>query len=180
MPSSPNPSGSSTRSTYDLVLLLDAEAEQGARAGIIKDVKQSISSSGELVRHDEWGKRELAYPIRHREQAEYHLLQFYPSGAGILNSLDRSLRIADEVLRFRIVKLRPGTPEPPDMRTAHSTEHAARERAGAAPARPAGERAAEAPVEEVAPEEPEDTPSPAEAQAEATGAEEGAPAPETA
>ena len=175
MPSPPNPSGSSTRSTYDLVLLLDTEAEEGARAGIIKDVKQSISSSGELVRHDEWGKRELAYPIQHREQAEYHLLQFHPSGTGILSSLDRSLRIADEVLRFRIVKLRPGTPEPPDMRTGHaSSEHAA-----AAPARTGGEDATQAPAEE-APAEPEDTPAPAEAQAEATGAEEGAPASETA
>ena len=31
------------------------------------------------LRHDEWGNRELAYPIRHREQAEYHLLQFHPA-----------------------------------------------------------------------------------------------------
>jgi small subunit ribosomal protein S6 len=107
---------SSTPSTYDLVMLLDTEADQGARAGVLKDVKQSISSSGELVRHDEWGNRELAYPIRHRHQAEYHLLQFHPADAGLLRGLDRSLRIADEVLRFRIVKLRPGTPEPPDMR----------------------------------------------------------------
>jgi small subunit ribosomal protein S6 len=185
MPSPPNPSGSSTRSTYDLVLLLDTEAEQGARAGVIKDVKESISSSGELVRHDEWGKRELAYPIQHREQAEYHLLQFHPSGTGILSSLDRSLRIADEVLRFRIVKLRPGTPEPPDLRGHASSEHAGREHASAAPARPAEEHAAEAPVEQ-APAEPEETPAPAEAaaqpeaEAEATGAEEGAPAAETA
>jgi len=180
MPSPPNPSDSSTRLTYDLVLLLDTEAEQGARAGILKDVKESISSNGELVRHDEWGKRELAYPIQHREQAEYHLLQFHPSGAAVLNSLDRSLRIADEVLRFRIVKLRPGTPGPPDMRASHSTaEHASREHSGAAAARPAGERTAEAPVGE-APGAPEDTSSPAEAPAEATGAEDGAPAPETA
>lgn len=185
MPSPPNPSGSSTRSTYDLVLLLDTEAEQGARAGIIKDVKQSISSGGELVRHDEWGKRELAYPIQHREQAEYHLLQFHPSGAEILSSLDRSLRIADEVLRFRIVKLKPGTPEPPDMRTGHaSSEHSGREHASAAPARSTGEHATEAPAAEApaaeAPAEPEETPAPAETQAEATGAEEGAPASETA
>jgi small subunit ribosomal protein S6 len=171
--------------TYDLVLLLDTEAEQGARAGIIKDVKESISSSGELVRHDEWGKRELAYPINHREQAEYHLLQFHPSGTGILSNLDRSLRIADEVLRFRIVKLKPGTPDPPDMRGHGSSEHGSREHASAAPARPAGEPAAEAPVEE-APTESEETPAPAEApaevpaEAEATGAEEGAPAAETA
>jgi small subunit ribosomal protein S6 len=110
-----NHSSSPTHSTYDLVLLLDTEADQGARAGVLKDVMQSISSEGELLRHDQWGNRELAYPIRHRHQAEYHLLQFQPSKVELLRGLDRSLSIADEVLRFRIVKLRPGTPEPPDI-----------------------------------------------------------------
>ena len=32
-------------------------------------------------------------------------------------SLERSLRIADEIVRFRIVKLKPGTPEAPDMKS---------------------------------------------------------------
>jgi small subunit ribosomal protein S6 len=129
------------------VLLLDTEADQGARAGVLKDVMQSISSDGELLRHDRWGNRELAYPIKHRHQAEYHLLQFQPSKAELLHGLDRSLSIADEVLRFRIVKLKPGTPEPPDMRAgAVGTGEQ-----GAAPA-PASEPAAAA--ESDAPEEP--------------------------
>jgi small subunit ribosomal protein S6 len=110
-----NSTTATARSTYDLVLLLDTEADQGARAGVLKEVMQSISSDGELLRHDRWGNRELAYPIKHRHQAEYHLLQFQPSKAELLHGLDRSLSIADEVLRFRIVKLKPGTPEPPDM-----------------------------------------------------------------
>jgi len=181
MPSPPNPHSSSTP-TYDLVLLLDTEVEQGARASIVKDVKESISSDGELLRHDEWGSRELAYPIRHRERAEYHLLQFHPAGASILNSLDRSLSIADEVLRFRIVKLRPGTPAPPDMRGSQAgSEHTPREHAAAAASRPAQEHASSASAEE-APGQGEDAPAPppaAEADTEATGAQEDAPASET-
>jgi small subunit ribosomal protein S6 len=122
----------STSSTYDLVLLLDSEAEQKVRAGVLGDVKRSISSDGELLRHDEWGDRELAYPIRRRHHAEYHLLQFRPAQAELLGGLERSLRIADEVLRFRIVRLRPGTPPPPDMRAGQSS--ASEHGAGRAPA----------------------------------------------
>ena len=33
----------------------------------------------------------------------------------MLSELDRTLRITDGVLRFRIVKLKPGTPDAPDM-----------------------------------------------------------------
>jgi small subunit ribosomal protein S6 len=104
---------STATATYDLMLLLDVAAEDKVRAAVLKDVQGSISASGELVRHDRWGTRELAYPIDHKQQAEYHLLQFRPSSASLLESLDRSLRITDGVIRFRIVKLKPGTPEPP-------------------------------------------------------------------
>jgi small subunit ribosomal protein S6 len=125
----------STSSNYDLVLLLDSDAEQAARAAVLGDVERSISSEGELLRHDEWGDRELAYPIRRRHRAEYHLLQFRPSQIELLGGLERSLRIADEVLRFRIVRLRPGTPAAPDMRTGQSsaTEHGSARAAGPAP-----------------------------------------------
>ena len=33
----------------------------------------------------------------------------------LLDQLDHSLKITDGVLRFRITKLRPGTPPPPDL-----------------------------------------------------------------
>jgi len=78
------------------------------------------------VRHDKWGNRALAYPIGHRSVAEYHLMQFHASSAGLLSTLDRSLRIADEALRFRIVKLRPGTRDAPDMRSSGEPPGASR------------------------------------------------------
>ncbi len=104
--------------TYDLVLMLDLEAEAQSRAKILADASAAISSQGELLRHDEWGQRELTYPIDHKTAAEYHLLQFHAASPELLSGLDRSLRIADEVIRHRIVKLAPGTPEAPDMRSA--------------------------------------------------------------
>jgi small subunit ribosomal protein S6 len=101
--------------TYDLVLLLDAEAEEPARAKILADAREAIASQGELLRDDAWGERALTYPIAHKATAKYHLLQFHAASPELLRGLDRTLRIADEVLRFRIVKLKPGTPDAPDM-----------------------------------------------------------------
>jgi small subunit ribosomal protein S6 len=103
--------------TYDLVLLLDPEAEDAARTKLVADARASIEAQGEFLRHDEWGSRALTYPIDRKAVAEYHLLQFHAGTPELLRGLDRSLRIADGILRFRIVKLKPGVADAPDMRT---------------------------------------------------------------
>jgi small subunit ribosomal protein S6 len=102
--------------TYDLVLLLDPQAEESARAKIVDDARQAISRQGELIRHDDWGERGMAYQIDHRASAEYHLLQFHSSTSELIAGLDRTLRITDGIVRYRINKLAPGTPDPPDIR----------------------------------------------------------------
>jgi ribosomal protein S6 len=67
--------------TYDLVLMLDTQAEETTRAKIVADASKAIEAQGELLRHDEWGDRVLAYPIDHKLSAEYHLLQFHARAA---------------------------------------------------------------------------------------------------
>jgi small subunit ribosomal protein S6 len=100
--------------TYDLVILLDPQAEEAARGQILTDARAAIEAQGEFLRHDEWGVRALTYPIDHKSSAEYHLLQFHATPE-LLETLNRTLRIADEVVRFRIIKLAPGTPDAPEM-----------------------------------------------------------------
>jgi small subunit ribosomal protein S6 len=93
---------------YDLVLLLDLGAEDEVRAKIIADARAAISAEGELVGDQAWGTRALAYEIDHREQAEYHLLQF--SGPpSLIDSLEHTLRITDGVVRHRVIKLPAGS-----------------------------------------------------------------------
>jgi small subunit ribosomal protein S6 len=119
--------------TYDLVLLLDAEAQEPAREKILADARTAIAAQGELLRDDAWGERALTYPIAHKATARYHLLQFHSGSPELLSGLDRTLRIADEVVRFRIIKLKPGTPDAPDM-SAPGAAAAAVPTTGSAPA----------------------------------------------
>jgi small subunit ribosomal protein S6 len=102
--------------TYDLVLLLDPQAEESVRAKIVADAKEAIGAKGELVHHDAWGERALAYPIDHKTTADYHLLQFHATQVELIAELNRTLHITDGVIRFRVNKLKPGTPAAPDMR----------------------------------------------------------------
>jgi small subunit ribosomal protein S6 len=101
--------------TYDLVLLLDSALDDAARAKLVDDAQAAIEKGGSLVGRHAWGTRALTYEIGHRKDAEYHLLQFQGPPA-LLETLTRTLRFADGVVRFRIVRLAPGTPGPPDIR----------------------------------------------------------------
>jgi small subunit ribosomal protein S6 len=100
---------------YDLTLLLDPGVEAERREQIVADVADLINREGEFIGRHDWGARATAYEVRKRPEADYHLIQFR-GPAALLDQLDHNLKITDGVLRFRIIKLRPGTPDPPDLR----------------------------------------------------------------
>jgi small subunit ribosomal protein S6 len=129
-----------SNATYDLVLLLDPDAEDPTRARIIADTRAAIDADGEVLRHDLWGNRALSYPIQRRTSAEYHLLQFRATDPGLLSRLNRSLRITDGIIRFRIIKLKPGVPEPPDMATSDTVSGTAGANAEGSALAPTGGR----------------------------------------
>ena len=88
--------------------------EDDRRAKILSDLESQLTGAGgTLERHDEWNRRPMAYEIDHQAEGEYHLFQFR-GPTPLLESLSHSLRIDDAVLRFRIIKVVPGTPPAPD------------------------------------------------------------------
>jgi small subunit ribosomal protein S6 len=99
---------------YDLMLVFSTTIEEDRRAKILSDVEAQISNGGgALERNDDWHSRPLAYEINHQTEGEYHLLQF--TGApSLLDAVSHNLRIDDAILRFRIIRVLPGTPPPPD------------------------------------------------------------------
>jgi small subunit ribosomal protein S6 len=140
---------------YDLTLLLSNDAEEDQRERILSDVASAISAAGgSIERDDNWGRRPLAYEIRHHPDAEYHLLQFR-SPPTLIDELSHTLRITDGVLRFRVIKVRPGTPpapsSPPPVVVAAATSSVGS--SGAPAAAPSGA----APASDGAPEPDEDS-----------------------
>ena len=99
---------------YDLTLLLSTSSPDEDRSRILGEVEEAITRGGGAIeRNDDWGVRPMSFRINHQREAEYHLLQF-AGPPSLLESLNHSLRIADGVLRFRIIKVIPGTPPAPE------------------------------------------------------------------
>src|SRR5215217_8263159 len=108
---------------YDLMLLVDPTAPEERQSAAISEAESMINSGGELVASYDWGTRRMAYEIDHRPEADYRLYQFRGDNA-LLERLNQRLRILDGVLRFRIIKLKPGqpTPPPPDQQAPRRRE----------------------------------------------------------
>jgi small subunit ribosomal protein S6 len=100
---------------YDLIVLLNPAMEEDRLLKIMGDLELLIDQHGNIVSRHEWGVRKTAFEIRKSAEADYHLIQFNGSNE-LLEALDHALKITDGVLRHRIIKLRPGTPPPPDLR----------------------------------------------------------------
>jgi ribosomal protein S6 len=148
------------------MVLLDPEAADDVRAGVLERIKRQIESGDGTLKGDaDWGMRRLAYETDHRDQAQYHLFQF-EAAPTVLSELDRTLSIDDTVLRFRTIKL-PG--EAPEV-TPPAPPHVAPE-----PRRrdERGRREDRGRDERPAPRQPEEAPAP-EADAEMARADEAA------
>ena len=104
--------------TYDLMLLLDTAASEEQRAKVLEESERLLETNGATIvsKHD-WGTRRTAFEIRHKNDAEYHLLQF-TGGPDVPAAIGRYLRITDGVVRFRVIKLRAGLPPVPDLSAA--------------------------------------------------------------
>ena len=124
---------------YDLMLMLDPNAPEGRDEQILGDVENAINGGGTLIGRHDWGLRRMTFEIDHRPEAAYYLYQFEGDNA-LLDRLGHMLKITDGVLRFRIIKLRAGTPPPPPPKSeaAHPREQRGSERVAARAAADAG------------------------------------------
>ncbi|MDQ3980311.1 MAG: 30S ribosomal protein S6 [Actinomycetota bacterium] len=90
---------------YEVVIIYDPALEEDAiRAAVDRATELIRSRGGTPGRVDRWGRRRLAYEIRHQREGYYVLLEATAEPAA-MTELDRSLFLADEVLRHKVIRL---------------------------------------------------------------------------
>ena len=57
-------------------------------------------------REDRWGRRRFAYEINHKLEGYYVVYEFV--GGSDLDQLERALRLADEIVRHKVLRLPDG------------------------------------------------------------------------
>jgi small subunit ribosomal protein S6 len=89
--------------TYELVVLLHPDLEIDLDTPLKKIEKLIDGAGGKIVKHDNWGKRKLAYPIRRQEFALYGYWEVDLPADGIAR-IDRGLNMTEEVLRHLLTR----------------------------------------------------------------------------
>ena len=90
---------------YELVVIISPEVADGGLDSIMDNISRLITQDGGTVDEvDRWGKRKLAYPIKHFLEGYYVLLKCKMRPA-LGKELEASLGISEEVLRHLLVRL---------------------------------------------------------------------------
>ena len=91
---------------YELMIIVDGSVDDLVAQQWVTSVTKTIAGAGGSVhgKADWWGKRRLAYPINKKEEGYYFVLNVLAPG-GALDELERSLRISDDILRHKLLRL---------------------------------------------------------------------------
>lgn len=88
---------------YELLYILTPEMSDEALENRVNNITQFITSKdGTVDSVDKWGKKKLAYPIKHFLEGNYVLTKFKISPARC-NELEANLRISEDIVRHLLV-----------------------------------------------------------------------------
>lgn len=90
---------------YETLLLLSPELSTESRKELIDNLGALVTrEQGQPLNVDEWGSRELAYPVEKFTRGYYVRLE-YAGPSPLVAELERIIRITDGILKFMTVKL---------------------------------------------------------------------------
>ena len=85
------------------MLILPAEADESVVSAGLERITRIVSEGGgEVGKVDRWGRRRFAFEIDRQNEGYYVVVEFTAEPT-ILTELDRTLHLADEILRFKVV-----------------------------------------------------------------------------
>jgi len=90
---------------YELIFIARPDLTEEKLASTVENVKKFITNrEGSIDDEIKWGKRRLAYPIKHVNEGVYTLFKCRMK-PGTNKELETSLRISEDILRHLIIKL---------------------------------------------------------------------------
>ena len=90
---------------YELVYILTPEMSDEALENRVNNITQLITGKdGTIIGVDKWGKKKLAYPIKHFLEGNYILTKFTLSPTRC-KELEANLRISEDIVRHLLINV---------------------------------------------------------------------------
>ena len=99
---------------YEIVFIVHPDQSEQV-PGMVERYRAIVTAkSGAIHRLEDWGRRQLAYPIQKIHKAHYVMMNIECDGE-TLNELEHSFKFNDAVLRHLIVKMKAAVTTPSPM-----------------------------------------------------------------
>jgi small subunit ribosomal protein S6 len=90
---------------YELVFIVHPEVADEALDPLINNVTQYITgNNGTVIEVARWGRKKLAYPIKHVLEGNYVLIKFKLDPAAN-KELENNLKISEKIIRYLLIKV---------------------------------------------------------------------------
>jgi small subunit ribosomal protein S6 len=94
------------------MVILDGELDEPVASDRVNQIGQQIGARGGVLHGapDFWGKRRFAYEIKHKSEVRrmsegYYAVMNVLAPGGALDEVERTLRLADDVVRHKLLRL---------------------------------------------------------------------------
>lgn len=109
---------------YELVVLLHPDLEIDVDTPISKLEKLVDTAGGKVIKRDNWGKKRLAYRIKHQDFAVYVFFELQMDPAKV-PGFERNLLLTEEVMRHLLVSKETPKAQPESSKKVKATKAAA-------------------------------------------------------
>lgn len=99
------PAEQQLQNDYELVIIIHPEVADDAVEPITNTLTQVITGKGGTITElNRWGRKRLAYPIKHLMEGNYVLIKFKldPSAN---RELETTLKISEKIIRYLLIKV---------------------------------------------------------------------------
>ena len=99
---------------YEIVFIVHPDQSEQVPAMVERYKALVATHGGQVHRLEDWGRRQLAYPIQKLHKAHYVLMNIECNGE-VLAELEHGFKFNDAVLRHLTIKMKRAIPDPSPM-----------------------------------------------------------------
>ncbi len=99
---------------YEIVFMVHPDQSEQVPAMIERYTASIKDSGGEIHRLEDWGRRQLAYPIEKLHKAHYVLMNV-EAGQEVMDELEHNFRYNDAVIRSLVLRTKAAVTEASDI-----------------------------------------------------------------
>lgn len=89
---------------YELMVIIDGDLDEDQAKSQVESIESRCNEAGMVASTDFWGRRTFAYEINHKTEGSYVVYEILAE-PGALDGVERSLRLADEIVRHKLLRL---------------------------------------------------------------------------